>query len=352
MAEALDLARRPLFTSPNPRVGAVVVRSGEVISRGAHEGAGTPHAEAVALAGTDARGATLYVNLEPCAHEGRTPPCAQAIVDAGVARAVVAIEDPDERVSGRGLSILSSAGISLTLGTLAAEAARLNAPFLHHRKTGKPFVTLKLALSLDGRMGAADRSSRWITGEDARRRVHRRRVEADAVLVGSGTVLTDDPSLLATTVDAPRQPLRVVVDSRGRLDPSAQVFDGRSPSVIATTDASSHEVQTAWKERGAEVIVLGSRGGGVDLTELLTVLGARDVVEVLCEGGAELASSMLRRDLVDRLEVWHAPILLGEGGPALGDLGVDGMAAALRWRVLSTETWGEDSLTVLERGAA
>lgn len=352
MRLALDLARRPPFTSPNPRVGAVLVRFGDIISEGIHCGVGTGHAEAVALQDVDASGATLYVNLEPCAHHGRTPPCSDAIVEKGVARVVVAISDPDPRVDGRGLDVLRAAGIDVHLGTLAGEAQRLNAPFFHHRRTGRPYVTLKLALSLDGKMGAPDGSSHWITGPDARRRVHARRLEADAVLVGARTAALDDPSLLVRDVPASRQPLRVVVDSSGTLSPTRQLFDRSAPLMIATTSASSHEVQTAWKEAGAEVVVLSEVAAGVSLGELLAILGERDVVELYCEGGAALATSFLGEGLADRLEIYHAPLLLGAGGPQIGSLGVESMADARRWNVMSVEHVGDDVLTTLDRSEA
>ncbi|MGH2807694.1 MAG: bifunctional diaminohydroxyphosphoribosylaminopyrimidine deaminase/5-amino-6-(5-phosphoribosylamino)uracil reductase RibD, partial [Actinomycetota bacterium] len=198
MARAIELARIPLHTSPNPRVGAVVVRDGEVIGEGYHFGAGRPHAETEALRGVDdARGATVYVNLEPCMHRAETPPCAPALVEAGVARVVAALEDPDERVRGRGFEYLREHGVEVTGGVMAAEARALNAAFIHQRTTGRPLVTLKLALTIDGRLAASDGTSRWVTGPEARAVVHRRRAETDAILVGSGTVLADDPSLTA-----------------------------------------------------------------------------------------------------------------------------------------------------------
>src|SRR5687768_16450232 len=193
MTRALELASRPPFTSPNPRVGAVVVRDGRVVSEGIHEGAGTPHAEVRALDGVDAIGATLYVNLEPCTHHGRTPPCAPAVIEAGIARAVIAIEDPDRRVAGKGIEMLRAAGLEVVVGTCAQAAGDLNRAYLHQRATKRPLVTLKLALSLDGKVAAANGSSKWITGAEARARVHARRLECDAVLIGAGTVLADDP---------------------------------------------------------------------------------------------------------------------------------------------------------------
>lgn len=351
MKRALELARRPLTTLGNPRVGAVVVRDGAVVSEGWHEGSGTPHAERQALAGIDAKGSTLYVNLEPCNHEGRMPPCVPQVTASGVARVVIATIDPDERVAGSGVAALEAAGIEMVTGVLADEAELLNAPFLHHRRTGRSYLTLKLALSQDGRLGAPDGSSRWITGEAARLDVHRRRAEAGAVMVGSGTVAADDPSLTARDVGAVTQPLKVVVDGSGRTSPDARLFsDGQT--VVVTTSRCAHEQQTAWKERGAEVLMLESPDGTVDLSGVLAFLGRRGITEVYAEGGAKLATALLAGDLVDRLEVYRAPVWLGEGGPAIGPLGVGTMEDAHRWRLVSTQTFGEDVLSVLVKGSA
>lgn len=349
MRRALELALQPPFTSPNPRVGAVVVSDGEVVGEGAHHGAGTPHAEAVALAaaGERARGATVYVTLEPCAHHGRMPPCATALVEAGVARVVAAIEDPDPRVSGSGFDILRGAGIEVEIGVLASEAEAVNRSFLHHRRTGRPLVSLKLALTLDGRLAAPDRTSRWITGPGARGRVHAYRAAVDAVLVGAGTACTDDPELTARDVDAARQPARVVVDAAGRVPPWSRIFsDGEV--VVATTAACPPEAEVAWKEAGAEVLRLpGDRH--VDLRELLAALGERGWLEVMCEGGGELATSLLRADLVDRLELHHGPVLIGRGGPDIGDLGIGTMSEAMQWRLIEVERLDQDVVTVYER---
>ncbi|CAN5649472.1 bifunctional diaminohydroxyphosphoribosylaminopyrimidine deaminase/5-amino-6-(5-phosphoribosylamino)uracil reductase RibD [soil metagenome] len=348
MREAIELARRVSFTSPNPRVGAVFVRDGLVIARGAHEGPGRPHAEAQALRGTDVSGSTLYVNLEPCVHRGRTPPCAPALVDAGVTRVVAAVEDPDERVSGRGLAALRDGGVDVVTGVLAAEATRLNAAYLHHRTTGRAFVSLKLAMTLDGRLGARDGSSRWITGPEARRRVHERRAEVDAVMVGSGTVSADDPRLTARHPGATRQPARIVVDGSGTTSPSARVLAGTGVTFVATTNRSSHDVHMGWKDAGAEVIVLPEADDGVDLRALVEHLGAAGMLEVLCEGGARLATSLLRADLVSRLELHLGPVLVGPGGAALGHLGVQSMGDARRWTRVSSEGCDGDTIVVLE----
>lgn len=348
MAEALELARAHPYTSPNPRVGAVVVRDGEIIGSGAHVRAGDQHAEAAALAGIDAREATLYVTLEPCNFTGKTPPCAPAVASAGIVRVVAAVEDPDSRVAGRGFGYLRGRKIAVTVGVLGAEAKALNAPYFHHRVTGRPLVTLKLALTLDGRMGAADGSSRWITGPEARRRVHRRRAFADALLVGSGTVVSDDPRLTAREVQNIRQPLRVVVDSSGRVPPTAKALgDG---ALIATTPAAPHEIQISWKESGAEVVVLPESKDGVDLEALLELLGDKGCLDLYCEGGATLATSLLAHALVERLELHYAPKLTGRGGPDIGDIGVATMAGAAVWRIATVERAGQDVVIELGKG--
>ncbi|HVL65116.1 MAG TPA: bifunctional diaminohydroxyphosphoribosylaminopyrimidine deaminase/5-amino-6-(5-phosphoribosylamino)uracil reductase RibD [Actinomycetota bacterium] len=351
MAAALTLARRVDTAAPNPRVGALVVVDGEVVGEGFHAGAGRPHAEREALraAGPRASGATMYVTLEPCTVTGRTPPCAPAVVAAGIARVVVAMEDPDERVSGSGIAHLEDHGVEVELGVLEEEARRLNDAYVHHRSTGRPLVTLKLALSVDGRMAAPDGTSRWITSEETRRRVHLARSRAAAVLVGAGTVVNDDPELTAREVPVSRQPLRIVVDSRGAVSPHARIFSSAAGTLVATTDRTSHEVQTAWKEAGAEVVVLPLDDEGVDLDALVQELGRRELLDVLCEGGGRLATSLLRLDLVDRLEAHVAPVLIGDGGVALGDLRVSTMSDAPRWETLTVERSGPDAVLVLAR---
>ena len=351
MQRALDLARRPLTTLGNPRVGAVVLRDGVVLSEGWHEGSGTPHAEHQALTGIDAKGATLYVNLEPCSHEGRMPPCVPQVIAGGVTRVVIATVDPDERVAGSGVAALEAAGIEVVTGVLADEAELLNAPFLHHRRTGRSYLTLKLALSQDGRLGAPDGSSRWITGEEARLDGHRRRAEAGAIMVGSGTVAMDDPSLTARDVGAIKQPLKVILDGSGRTSPDARLFN-LGQALIVTTSRCPHERQTAWKERGAEVVTLESSDGTVDVPGVLALLGRRDITEVYAEGGAKLATALLAADHADRLEVYRAPVWLGEGGPAVGSLGVQRMDDARRWRLVRTDTFGQDVLSVLVKESA
>lgn len=349
MTRALELASRPPFTSPNPRVGAVVVRDGAVISEGTHEGSGTPHAETLALDGVDAAGATLYVNLEPCVHQGKTPPCAPAVIDAGIRRVVVAIEDPDERVAGKGIELLRDAGLDVVVGPGAGAARELNRAYLHHRATGRPLLTLKLAMSLDGKVAAADGTSRWITGEPARARVHGRRLEVDAVLIGAGTVISDDPRLTVRDVAAPRQPARVVLDATGRVPATSKVF-GEGDVIVMTTVEAPHPLKTQWKEAGAEVVeVATSPSGGVDLASVIDNLGSRGWIEVYCEGGAALATSLLSEDLVDRLELNYGPIVIGGDGMGLGPLGIRTIEDVSRWKTVEVTRMGDDIVTLLER---
>jgi diaminohydroxyphosphoribosylaminopyrimidine deaminase/5-amino-6-(5-phosphoribosylamino)uracil reductase len=330
MGRALELARRGLgLASPNPAVGAVVVADGRVVGEGWHEGPGTPHAEVVALraAGGRARGATLYSTLEPCDHQGRTPPCTRAIVAAGVARVVVAMPDPNPIVDGRGIRALREAAIGVDLGVGEPEARRLTEAYAKHVVTGLPFVTLKLAATLDGKVAARDGSSRWITGEDARADAHRLRAAADAIAVGAGTALADDPAL---TVRDPAyrgaRKLRVLVDARGRVPARGRLFDGSAPTLVATTEAAPRGAREAWRETGADVVVLPmEEGGGVSVPALLEHLGKRDLQHLLLEGGPTLAFAAVAAGCVDRLVLYLAPKLLG-GTDAPGALGGPGFA--------------------------
>jgi diaminohydroxyphosphoribosylaminopyrimidine deaminase/5-amino-6-(5-phosphoribosylamino)uracil reductase len=335
MARAVALARRGLGrTSPNPPVGAVVVRGGHIVGEGWHRRAGGPHAEVVALrqAGARARGATLYVTLEPCSHHGRTPPCADAVIAAGVVRVVAAIGDPNPRVRGRGLRRLGAARIRTETGVLAAEAGEVTMWWRHFVVRRRPYVLLKLAASLDGRIATASGESRWVSGAPARRFVHALRDRVDAVMVGAGTVLADDPALTCR-VRGGRDPLRVVVDGRLRIGPRARVVRQRSEAVtlVATTPASSVRRRKAIAAAGAEVLVLPGRNGRLRIAALLDALGARGVVSILVEGGGDLAAAVLRERLVDRLLLVSAPRLLGgDARPMLGGLGIARLARTPR----------------------
>jgi len=349
MARAVALARRGLGrTSPNPPVGAVVVRGGRIVGEGWHRRAGGPHAEVVALrqAGRAARGATLYVTLEPCSHHGRTPPCADAVIASGVRRVVAAVGDPNPRVRGRGLRALRAARIRVDVGVLADEAGEVSAWFRHFVVHRRPYVLLKMAASLDGRIATAAGESRWVSGTAARRFVHALRDWCDAVMVGAGTVLADDPALTCR-IPGGRDPLRVIVDGRLRVSPRAQVVTQRStaPTVVATTADASARRRRALVAAGAEVLGLPGRGGRLRVADLLAALAGRGVVSVLVEGGGELAAAMLRERLVDRLLLVAAPRLLGgDARPLLGALHVRRLANAPRLRAARVMRLGADLL--------
>jgi diaminohydroxyphosphoribosylaminopyrimidine deaminase/5-amino-6-(5-phosphoribosylamino)uracil reductase len=336
-------------TSPNPMVGAVLVRDGRVVGEGFHQAAGRAHAEAAALAaaGAAAAGATCYVTLEPCAHHGRTPPCADALVAAGVARVVAAMVDPDPRVDGAGLARLRAAGVEVVTGTGAEAAAEQNAAYLTHRRLGRPRVTLKAAASLDGKVAAPDGTSRWITGPAARADGHRLRAEADAVLAGAGTALADDPRLTVRMGGhAGRQPLRVLADATGRVAPGGHLFDGEAPTLVATTPTAPAAAVDAWKLAGAEVLICKEApdGGGVDVEDLLRALAARGVLELLVEGGPTLQASLWAAGLADRLVWYLAPLAIGGAGAPglLGGAGVATLADARHLRLASVDRLGDD----------
>ncbi len=325
MARALRLARRGLYTTdPNPRVGCVLVCDGRVVGEGWHERAGAPHAEVVALrqAGKAARGATCYVTLEPCSHHGRTPPCADALVAAGVVRVVAAMEDPNPRVRGRGLARLRAAGISVACGLMEGLARELNIGFVARMERGRPWLRLKSAASLDGRTAMASGESHWITGPAARRDVQRWRARASAVLTGVDTVLADDPTLTVRPdelgVDPGRQPLRVVVDSRLRTPPAARLFRSPGPVLVATTEGAEAERARALEAAGAEVLALPADDSGrVSLPELFRALAAREVNEIHTEAGARLTGALLAAGLADEWLLYQAPRVLGDAGRGL-----------------------------------
>ena len=312
MARALDLAALGLHsTSPNPRVGCVIVRDRQVAGEGWHHHAGGPHAEIVALAqaGGAARGATLYLSLEPCSHHGRTPPCVDALVEARIGRVVVAMEDPNPLVNGRGLAKLRAAGLDERCGLLENEARELNIGFVSRMVRGTPWTRMKIASSLDGRTALPDASSQWITGQDARDDGHSWRARACAILTGIGTVRDDDPQLTVRAVGTSRQPLRVLVDSRLELDPAARIIgDGRLLVVCACDVSGKSE---ALRRRGVELLELDNGKGKVDLPALLMELGRRGISELHVEAGNRLNGSLLAAGCVDELLVYLAPVMLG-----------------------------------------
>ena len=357
MRAALALARRGLGNAwPNPAVGCVLVKDGRVIGRGWTQPGGRPHAETEALrrAGEAARGATAYVTLEPCSHHGRTPPCCEALAGAGIARVVMAMRDPDSRVNGRGLAMLRGAGIVVEEGLLEAEARALNAGFFRRIQAGMPVVTLKLASTLDGRIATASGESRWITGEAARREVHALRARHDAILVGSGTVLADDPDLTCRIPGMERVPmLRVVADARLRTPEASRLVQGAevAPVLIITAPGHPPAAQAPFMAAGADIVTVPAHAaGGLDLPSLLRALGRRGVTRVLAEGGAGLAAALLRQGLVDRLVWFHAPAVMGgDGHPALQGLRLAALSAMPRFRRTAQRALGDDMLSEFER---
>jgi diaminohydroxyphosphoribosylaminopyrimidine deaminase/5-amino-6-(5-phosphoribosylamino)uracil reductase len=319
MRMANELAKMALGqTAPNPVVGAVVVHDDRVVGIGAHLRAGDAHAEvhALAMAGQRARGATLYVTLEPCAHHGRTPPCAEAVIAAGIRRVVVGVEDPDKRVAGRGVARMRAAGLQVEVGCLADVVAHTNRGFLTYARLGRPHVTLKLALTLDGRIAADSGSSRYVTGTLARERVQCMRDEADAVLVGIGTVLADDPALTVRLRADNRQPLRVVADTNLRTPLTAKLLCEPGPVVLVCGKGAAPEAEVALAERGAQIVRIGD-GGRPTAAVLIAALTGLGVRRLLVEGGALLATSLLEAGLVDQLSAFVAPKLLGSGVAAV-----------------------------------
>ena len=312
MARALELARRGLYTTtPNPRVGCVIVRDGVVVGEGWHERAGEPHAEVHALreAGARARGATAYVTLEPCSHEGRTPPCCGALTASGVTRVVAAMQDPNPLVAGKGFAQLRAVNVVVDDGLMANEAHELNIGFVSRMTRGRPWVRLKIAASVDGKTALLNGQSRWITGSEARRDGHAWRARACAILTGIGTVKDDNPQLTVREVETTRQPLRVVVDSRLETLPASQVV-GEGTMIVA----AEYRVEraAALQARGAEIVVLPNAAGKVELPDLLLELGRRGINELHVEAGYKLNGSMLKEELVDELLIYMAPSVIGD----------------------------------------
>ena len=350
MAHALALGRRGLgqqFPYPWPSVGCVLVKDGRVIARGRTEAATRRHAERVALdrAGEAARGATAYVTLEPCAHHGNTPPCADALIAAGVSRVVIACPDPNPTASG-GADRLRDAGIAVTQGVLEAEARADHAGFLKLQALGLPFVTLKLAASLDGRIATATGESQWITGPEARRRVHAMRMRHDAVMVGGGTARADDPTLTVRGMGAARQPVRVVLSRRLDLPVDSRLMQtiGEAPVWLLHQEGAAAAPFVA---AGARSIPVPVTAGQIDPAEALRALGRAGITRVFCEGGGSLAASLLAAGLVDRLAVFHAGLAIGaEGTPAISAMGIAALGEAPRFTLERHERVGGDTLSI------
>ena len=357
MQLALSLGRRGLGrTWPNPAVGAVVVKDGVIVGRGWTQAGGRPHAEPEALrrAGEAARGATLYVTLEPCSHHGKTPPCVEALLAAGIGRAVIAMEDPDPRVSGRGIARLQVAGVEVVLGMGAGEARDLNAGYLLRLAEGRPLVTLKLAMTLDGRIATRTGESRWITGEPARARAHLLRAQHDAVMVGSGTVLADDPLLNVRLPGLERHsPLRLVLDGRMRLPLTSALVVGarQTPTWLVTLEGGDRRRRRAFQDSGVEVIeVAAGEEGAIDLKSMLQHLAERGLTRILAEGGARLAAALLREHLADRLAIFRAPSIIGgDGLPAAEGFGLDRLAGLPLFQPEETVWLGADRLETYRR---
>ncbi len=345
MARALRLAERGLLTTtPNPRVGCVLVKSGTIVGEGWHERAGEAHAEVMALkaAGVHAAGATAYVSLEPCVHQGRTPPCTNAILAAKLTRVVAAMQDPNPQVAGKGFEQLRQAGIAVETGLLETQARELNMGYVSRMTRGRPWVRLKIAASLDGKTALANKMSKWITGPDARRDGHRWRARSCAVLTGIGTLRDDDPQLTVRDVPAARQPLRVVVDSRLRIAPDAKILDG-NPVLVATAMHDADKLATL-AAKGAETVYLPNAEGKVDLSAMMRELGRRGINEVLVESGVNLNSALLHAGVVDEMLMYFAPLVLGHGSRGMLDLGtLSDMTQRLDLEICDTRRVGADT---------
>lgn len=360
MPAALALARRSLGrTWPNPAVGCVIARDGQVISRGRTQDGGRPHAEAAAIAqaaGRSLQGATAYVTLEPCSHHGRTPPCSDALVAAGIVRVVSALEDPDPRVKGQGHARLKAAGIAVEVGEGAAEAAELNAGFLLRVREGRPLFHLKIAASLDGRIATPSGESRWITGAAARADGHRLRASHDAILVGAATVRADDPDLTSRLPGlGARSPVRIVLDSQARLSANSKLVKSarETPVWVICTNAATTEARDALMDRGVEILeVTAGVAGLIDVTDAARHLAERGLTRVLVEGGGQVAASFLKANLVDRISSYRAGLVLGEDSrTAVGRLELERLDFAPRFRLASTRQLAGDTLETWQREA-
>jgi diaminohydroxyphosphoribosylaminopyrimidine deaminase/5-amino-6-(5-phosphoribosylamino)uracil reductase len=354
MESALSLAGLALgYTSPNPAVGAVVVRDGVVVGLGHTQPPGSVHAEIMALrqAGTRAKGATMYVTLEPCCHQGRTPPCTQAIIDAGIAEVNIALIDPNPLVSGKGIKVLQKAGIKTFVGRCEEEAREINEGYIKFITTGMPFVIAKFAMSLDGKIATQSGDSKWISGEESRKFVHYLRNIVDAIMVGANTVAADDPQLSARGCSGKGgkiklQPLKVIVDGRGRTPLSARVFEEPGKTLIAMAKPFNTKTAEGFRRTGAEVVGLLAKENVIDLKELLNILGKREVTSVLVEGGSGLFGSLFDHGLVDKVLAFISPIIIGGDGAksAVGGSGINMVAEAIRLNRVKIIKFGDDVL--------
>ena len=348
MEHALSLAKRALGSvSPNPAVGAVVVNHGEVVGEGWTQPPGNAHAEVMAIkqAGTRAKGSTLYVTLEPCSHYGRTPPCAQAIIDAGVTEVRASLLDPNPRVDGKGIAALESAGIKTIVGDGEEPARELMEAYLKHVVTGLPFVTAKFAMSLDGKIATSSGDSKWITGAESRKFVHQLRAESDAIMVGINTALADDPQLTARDDSGPleSQPLRIVVDSNARLPESAKMLNQPGRTLLATTVEENEHIRRL-RDRGVEIVTLQGGNGSVDLAGLMRYLGDNQVTNVFVEGGGTLLGSLFDLGLVDKVVGFVAPTIIGgaKAPSPVGGVGASSMADAIKLHGVRVMQFGSD----------
>lgn len=346
---AISLAEQGIFSAaPNPRVGCVIVKEDCLIGAGFHQAAGTPHAEvhALRMAGQAARGATAYVSLEPCAHFGRTPPCADALIAAGIRQVVIACTDPNPQVAGKGIAKLQAAGIECIVGVCEQEALELNRAFFHRMRTGLPLVTLKLAASMDGRSALASGESQWITSEQSRLEVHRQRLAADAILAGSGSVLIDNARLTARypSAKAQQQPLRVIIDSKLRLPLHAALFEESSPILIATTTQAAALPQAEQLSRQAEILALPATAQGkIPLNLVVQELGKRQINHLFVEAGAALGGALLDADLVDEIQLFLAPTFLGgDARPMLLTAPLPRLSAKIAYHIAASRPIGED----------
>jgi len=349
MRRALRLAEKGRGrTSPNPMVGAVLVKNGEVVGEGYHAKAGEAHAEVLSIreAGEGAEGATLYLNLEPCIHYGKTPPCAPAVIEAGVRRVVVGMEDPNPLVRGRGLETIKKAGLDVKVGVLERECQRLNEAFCKYILKKEPFVILKVAATFDGKIATRDGESKWISGEASRRLVHRLRDQVDGVVVGINTILKDDP-MLTTRIKGGRNPYRIILDSRLRIPEEAKVIEiSPSKTIIATTGLAEKEKINKLEKRGIQILTLESNQGRVDLRHLLTKLGEMEMISLLVEGGTQINGSFLDEGLIDKILFFLSPKLIGDNQAfgIFGGRGVANLKEAFSLHEIRAKRVGEDIL--------